>query len=92
MAIERTCYGQDRVEAAPLDARLHLPQRQSPCLLQRWLGSFVVNDAHAEAIRHLASHPGEPASRRGREANKKSMAAVEAVYTIKPRLCARPTI
>src|SRR3954452_16561316 len=27
MAIERTCYGQDRIEAVPLDAQLHLPQR-----------------------------------------------------------------
>jgi hypothetical protein len=26
--IARTCYGHDRVEAAPLDAQLHLPQRQ----------------------------------------------------------------
>jgi hypothetical protein len=51
--IERTCYGHDRVEAAPLDARLHLPQRQYSYLLQQWLGSFVVDDAHAEAIRKL---------------------------------------
>jgi hypothetical protein len=55
MAIERTCYGQDRVEAAPLDARLHLPQRQYSYLLQQWLGSFVVDDAHAEAIRKLGT-------------------------------------
>ena len=53
MAIERTCYGQDRIEAAPLDAQLHLPQRQYSYLLQKWLGSFVVDDAHAEAIRKL---------------------------------------
>jgi hypothetical protein len=53
--IERTCYGRDRVEAAPLDARLHLPQRQYSYLLQRWLGSFVVDDAHAEAIRKLGA-------------------------------------
>src|SRR3954449_12895592 len=33
--IERTCYGHDRVEAAPLDARLHLPQRQYSYLLQK---------------------------------------------------------
>src|SRR5512135_91781 len=55
IAIERTCYGQDRVEAAPLDARLHLPQRQYSYLLQKWLGSFVVDDAHAEAIRKLVT-------------------------------------
>ena len=53
VGIERTCYGQDRVEAAPLDAQLHLPQRQYSYLLQQWLGSFVVDDAHAEAIRKL---------------------------------------
>jgi hypothetical protein len=53
--IERTCYGQDRVEAAPLDAQLHLPQRQYSYLLQQWLGSFVVDDAHAEAIRKLGA-------------------------------------
>jgi hypothetical protein len=53
MAIERTCYGHDRVEAAPLDGQLHLPQRQYSYLLQQWLGSFVVDDAHAEAIRKL---------------------------------------
>jgi len=45
--IERTCYGHDRVEAAPLDAQLHLPQRQYSYVLQKWLGSFVVDDAHA---------------------------------------------
>jgi hypothetical protein len=55
MAIERTCYGQDRIEAAPLDARLHLPQRQYSYLLQKWLGSFVVDDSHDEAIRKLGT-------------------------------------
>jgi hypothetical protein len=53
--IERTCYGQDRIEAAPLDAQLHLPQRPYSYLLQKWLGSFVVDDAHAEAIRKLGA-------------------------------------
>jgi hypothetical protein len=55
MAVERTCYGQDRIEAAPLDAQLHLPQRQYSYLLQKWLGSFVVDDAHAEAIQKLGT-------------------------------------
>jgi hypothetical protein len=55
IAIERTCYGHDRVEAAPLDAQLHLPRRQHSYLLQQWLGSFVVDDAHAEAIRKLGA-------------------------------------
>src|SRR3954454_1271654 len=53
--IARTCYGHDRVEAAPLDARLHLPQRQYSYLLQQWLGAFVVDDAHAEAVRKLGT-------------------------------------
>src|SRR3954469_21831847 len=34
--IERPFYGHDRVEAAPLDAQLHLPQRQYSYLLQQW--------------------------------------------------------
>src|SRR3954466_13049576 len=53
--IARTCYGHDGVEAAPLDARLHLPQRRYSYLLQQWLGSFVVDDAHAEAVRELGT-------------------------------------
>jgi hypothetical protein len=55
IAIERTCYGHNRVAAAPLDAQLHLPQRQYSYLLQQWLGSFVVDDAHAEAVRKLGT-------------------------------------
>ena len=43
----------DRLEAAPLDARLHLPRRQYSYLFQQWLGLFVVDDAHAEAIKKL---------------------------------------
>src|SRR5947209_9500988 len=53
MPIERTCYGRDRIEAVPLDARLHLPQGEYSYLLQKWLGSFVVDDAHAAAIQKL---------------------------------------
>src|SRR3954469_23232469 len=48
ITIERTCYGRDRIEAVPLDAQLHLPQRQYSYLLQKWLGSFGVGDAPAE--------------------------------------------
>ena len=36
-----------------MDARLHLPQRQYSYLLQQWLGAFVVDDAHAEAVQKL---------------------------------------
>jgi hypothetical protein len=51
--ITRACYGQGRVEAAPLDARLDLPRRQYSYLFQQWLGAFVIDDAHAEAIKKL---------------------------------------
>ncbi len=51
--VTRTCYGHGRVEAAPLDARLHLPRRQYSYLFQQWLGAFVIGDAHAEAIKKL---------------------------------------
>lgn len=51
--IDRVGYGHDRLDAAPLDARLHLPRRQYSYLFQQWLGSFVVDDAHAEAIKKL---------------------------------------
>jgi hypothetical protein len=51
--IARVGYGHDRVEAAPLDARLHLPRRQYSYLFQQWLGAFVIDDAHAEAIKKL---------------------------------------
>jgi hypothetical protein len=53
ISITRTCYGHGRVEAAPLDARLHLPRRQYSYLFQQWLGAFVIDDAHAEAIKKL---------------------------------------
>jgi len=150
--VTRVCYGEGRVEATPLDERLHLPRRQYSYLLQRWLGTFVVDDAHAEAVKKLETILGvtiavkasedlnreqaddvaayqnhlptpvptaegpilvvtadckgvplvrsalppdkaaepplpAPANRRrgkGEKANKKKMAAVGAVYTIKP--------
>ena len=53
VTIERVGYGDDRLDAAPLDARLHLPRRQYSYLLQKWLGAFVIDDAHAEAARKL---------------------------------------
>jgi len=51
--IERICYGDGPVQAAPLDAQLHLPRRQYSYLLQQWLGALVVGDAHAEAVEKL---------------------------------------
>jgi hypothetical protein len=51
--IQRVGYGHERLEAAPLDARLHLPRRQYSYLLQKWLGAFVIDDAHAEAVKKL---------------------------------------
>jgi len=53
VTIERVGYGNDRLDAAPLDARLHLPRRQYSYLLQKWLGAFVIDDAHAEAVKKL---------------------------------------
>jgi hypothetical protein len=53
ISITRAGYGRGRVEAAPLDARLHLPQRQYSYLFQQWLAAFVIDDAHAEAIKKL---------------------------------------
>ncbi len=78
IAIERTCYGQDRVEAAPLDAQLHLPQRQYSYLLQQWLGSFVVDDAHAEASRKLGTILGlEIAVKASEDLNREQASDVE---------------
>ena len=78
VAIERTCYGQDRVEAAPLDAHLHLPQRQYSYLLQQWLGSFVVDDAHAEAIRKMGTILGlEITVRASEDLNREQASDVE---------------
>ena len=56
--IERTCYGHDRVEAAPLDARLHLPRRQYSYLLQQWLGAFVVDDCPCRGDPEAGDDPG----------------------------------
>ena len=78
MAIERTCYGHDRVEAAPLDAQLHLPRRQYSYLLQRWLGAFVVDDAHAEAVRKLGTILGlEIAVKASEDLNREQASDVE---------------
>jgi hypothetical protein len=78
ITIERTCYGHDRVEAAPLDARLHLPRRQYSYLLQQWLGAFVVDDAHAEAIRKLGTILGlEITVRASEDLNREQASDVE---------------
>jgi hypothetical protein len=53
VTIERVGYGHGRLEVAPLDARLHLPRRQYSYLLQQWLAAFVIDDAHAEAVKKL---------------------------------------
>src|SRR5271157_403101 len=76
--IERICYGHGRVEAAPLDAQLHLPQRQYSYLFQRWLGAFVVDDAHAEAIRKLGTILGlEIAVKASEDLNREQASDVE---------------
>ena len=78
ISIERTCYGRDRVEAVPLDAQLHLPQRQYSYLLQQWLGTFVVDDAHAEAARKLKTILGlEIAVKASEDLNREQACDVE---------------
>ena len=75
---ERTCYGHDRIEAVPLDAQLHLPRRQYSYLLQQWLGSFVVDDAHAEAIQKLGTILGlEIAVKASEDLNREQACDVE---------------
>jgi hypothetical protein len=76
--IERVGYGHDRLEAAPLDARLHLPRRQYSYLFQQWLGVFVVDDAHAEAIKKLATILGlEVAVKASEDLNREQGSDVE---------------
>jgi hypothetical protein len=76
--IARVCYGQGRVEVAPLDARLHLPRRQYSYLLQQWLGTFVVDDAHAEAIKKLETILGlEVAVKASEDLNREQGSDVE---------------
>ncbi|MGZ3392278.1 MAG: ISKra4 family transposase [Isosphaeraceae bacterium] len=88
--IERIGYGRDRVEAAPLDARLHLPERQYSYLLQRWLGAFVVDDAHAEAIGKLESILGlEIAVKASEDLNREQASDVEVFQDSLPIPAAR---
>jgi hypothetical protein len=76
--IERVGYGHDRLEAAPLDARLHLPRRQYSYLFQQWLAVFVVDDAHAEAIKKLATILGlEIAVKASEDLNREQGSDVE---------------
>jgi hypothetical protein len=78
IAITRVCYGHDRVEAAPLDARLHLPWRQYSYLFQQWLEAFVIDDAHAEAIERLQAILGLGVSVKASEdLNREQAADVE---------------
>ena len=51
--IARIGSGHDRLEAAPLDARLHLPRRPDSDLFPPWLGVFVVDEAPAVALTKL---------------------------------------
>ena len=61
-----------------MDAQLHLPQRQYSYLLQQWLGSFVVDDAHAEAIRKLETILGlEITVRASEDLNREQASDVE---------------
>ena len=51
------------------------PRRQYSYLLQQWLGSFVVDDAHAEAIRKLRTILGLEIPSRHRKISTASRAA-----------------
>ncbi len=76
--IARVCYAEGRVEAAPLDARLHLPCRQYSYLYQQWLGAFVIDDAHAEAIKKLETILGLGVSvRTSEDLNREQASDVE---------------
>lgn len=76
--ITRIGYGHDRLEAAPLDARLHLPRRQHSYLFQQWLGIFVVDEAHAEAIKKLGTILGlEIPVRSSEDLNREQASDVE---------------
>jgi hypothetical protein len=78
--VTRVCYGEGRVEAAPLDERLHLPRRQYSYLLQRWLGAFVVDDAHAEAVKKLETILGMTIAVKASEDLNREQADDVAVY------------
>ena len=61
-----------------LDARLHLPRRQYSYLFQQWLGVFVVDDAHAEAIQKLQTILGlEVAVKASEDLNREQGSDVE---------------
>jgi hypothetical protein len=78
LAITRVCYGHDRVEAAPLEAHLHLPRRQDSYLFQQWLGLFVVDDAHAEALKKLQTILGlEVSVKASEDLNREQASDVE---------------
>jgi hypothetical protein len=76
--IARIGYGHERLEAAPLDARLNLPRRQYSYLFQQWLGIFVVDDAHSEAIQKLGTILGlEIPVRSSEDLNREQASDVE---------------
>lgn len=50
VAVSRMCYGEGKIEAVPLDARLNLPERAYSYLLQQWSQAFAVHDAYGETV------------------------------------------
>lgn len=48
--VTRVCYGEGKIEAVPLDARLNLPARAYSYLLQHWSQAFAVHDAYGETV------------------------------------------
>ena len=84
--IPRVCYGRRKIEAAPLDARLGLPERMYSYVFQQWLAAFSINDAHAEAIEKLRNILGLNISVKAAEdLNVEQAASVESYRQARPR-------
>ena len=47
---KRMCYGEGKIEAVPLDAKLNLPKSEYSYLLQDWSQSFDVHDSFGETV------------------------------------------
>ena len=50
LRVKRMCYGREKIEAVPLDAKLNLPKSKYSYLLQKWSLSFAVHDSYKETV------------------------------------------
>jgi hypothetical protein len=76
--IDRTVYGtraKQKIQAAPLDAQLGLPDGDFSYLLQRWLQERCLDSDYAESVRSLATILGVEPSVRSVEEMTRRMAA-----------------